>query len=147
MISDILVSQSTRPTHEVVIPTTMIDILQFIKEDKSNYPGYFNQKTYIINNSVCISFTGDWVIIKKALEDVKIFCRIYGRVTGEQLGMFLADRTLEGKWKAFGCIAYVIDEDGILTRFHYQEKEGISSIVGGVVAGGSGYIFFERLVS
>lgn len=145
MISDILMSQSTRPEHKVIFPTTLIDVVPLVKGEKSNYPAFFNRKTYIINDQVCISFAGYEFLIKQVLEDVKMFCRIHINVTGTQLGVFMANLKDEGSqedevsWEEFECIAHVIEKDGSFTRFYYKGQEGISEIVGNIVTGGSGY--------
>ena len=138
MISDILVSQATRPSYEVALPTTMIDVLQFSSGTTRYYPSFFNQKIYLVNDRVCIAFAGEVHIIKKALEDVRMFCRIYENVSGDQLGIHLANIRKDGEWENFACIAQVIEDDGILTRFYYNSKEGVSPLAGEVVASGSG---------
>lgn len=142
MVSDILVSVAHRPQHSVVLPTTMIDVLQFATNDKRYYPSFFSQKAYVINDRVCIAFAGDLHTIKKALEDVKMFCRIYENATGEQLGIHLAKIREDGGWEDFSCIAHVIEEDGTLTRFCYKAEEGTSPLFGDVVTSGSGYADF-----
>lgn len=138
LISDILVSQPQRPLYPFVLPTTMIDVLQFAKDDRKYYPSFFNQKVYVIDERVCIAFAGNLHTIKRALEDVRMFCKICKSVTGEQLGKHLADITKDGDWEEFACIAHVIEVGGSLVRFHYKAKEGISPLFGDVVTSGSG---------
>jgi hypothetical protein len=89
--SDILISGRGKPD-TFYVPALTSNLMDILPEGKSYYPIGLKRKVTLLNDRVCFAFSGSVGKAEKLLEDLKVYCRIMGDVTKDQLFAFLENR-------------------------------------------------------
>ena len=122
MVGDILWS-SKFGKENLVLPTNIYPINQFIPNEQSLKPDSFNQKIYLINSRVCVCFSGDEIEILKFLKEIKLRCRIYGdEIDAIHLKEFLDEYKLEEQFIKSSLIIFWMNKQGKGGMFNFPKN-------------------------
>lgn len=105
IISDILMT--TNAERSIRLPTNKFDIDKYIEIQKK--PVALKQKTYIINDKVCITFAGSEYEIKRFLTDFKLRCKYYDNISRSDIAEYLDGYDLKREFSQSAFLISLID--------------------------------------
>jgi hypothetical protein len=149
ILGDILIS-SPQSNENFVIPTLGEDVVQYLSPNPDYYPIQLQQKIYILNENVCIAFSGFVKSFKKLLEDLRIYCRVNEHIDASKIENFLNQRVGDPEWKDYSFIILLANRDeeninlGIVK--HGQWIMTTNPAISPIYASGSGCEDFVREV-
>lgn len=118
--SDILIT-GTDKLETFYVPALTSNLMEVLPKGKLYHPAGLKRKVTLLNDRICFAFAGDVAEAEKLLEDLKIYCRVMGNVTKDQLFDEVQKRDISDELDFFIVVMEAAGEGYVPQIIYYNQ--------------------------